>query len=71
MLEKFFRPHICLSLSVYGSFYYNLGFGREGFGFESGSCFVGLWGVFFVFFWGGGLGGGGGFTLILGGLSFY
>ena len=63
-------PLICLnillgltfvSLSVHMAFYFKLGFGREGRGFESGSCFFG--GVCFLkqsFVWGVG----GVFTLI-------
>ena len=39
MFEYFVRPHICLSVSVHVAFYFKLGFGREGRGFESGSCF--------------------------------
>ena len=39
MFEYFVRPHICLSVSVHVTFYFKLGFGREGRGFESGSWF--------------------------------
>ena len=51
MCEYFVRPHVCLSTSpskhrkkftcVDGAFYFKLGFGREGRGFESGSLFGG------------------------------
>ena len=44
MFEYFVRPHICLSVSVDVAFYFKLGFGREGPGFESGSWF---WGTVF------------------------
>ena len=39
MFEYFVRSHICLSVSVDVAFYFKLGFGREGCGFESGSWF--------------------------------
>ena len=45
MFEYFFRPHVSLSVRVDDAFYSKLGFGREGCGFESGSCFLGS--VFF------------------------
>ena len=41
MFEYFVRSHVCLSVSVDVAFYIKLGFGREGRGFESGSCFLG------------------------------
>ena len=41
MFEYFVRPHVCLSVSVGVAFYFKLGFGREGRGFESGSWFWG------------------------------
>ena len=63
MFEYFVRPHICLSVSVDVAFYFKLGFGREGRGFESGSWFWGSGGrVFFKIEFC--LGGVGGFTLI-------
>ena len=39
MFEYLVRPHVCLSVSVDVAFYFKLGFGREGLGFESGSWF--------------------------------
>ena len=42
MFEYFVRPHICLFVSVYGTFYFNLGLVREGCGFDFGSCFLGV-----------------------------
>ena len=46
MFEYFVRRHICLSVSVDVAFYFKLGFGREGRGFESGSWV--FWGFFFL-----------------------
>ena len=59
MFEYLVRPHVCLSVSVHVAFYFKLGLGREGRGFESGSCFF-RGSVFFKmeFCWGGGGGGG-------------
>ena len=37
MFEYFVRLHVCLSVSVHVAFYFKLGFGREGHGFECGS----------------------------------
>ena len=37
MFECFVWPHVCFSVSVDVAFYFKLGFGREGRGFESGS----------------------------------
>ena len=41
MFQYLVRPHVCLSVSVHVVFYFKLGFGREGCGFESGSFFGG------------------------------
>ena len=41
IFEYFVRPHICSSVSVDVAFYFKLGFGREGRGFESGYWFFG------------------------------
>ena len=41
---------MCLSMSVHVAFYFKLGFGREGRGFESGSWFFGGSGwCYFIF----------------------
>ena len=45
MFEYLVRPHICLSVSGHVAFYFKLGFGREGHGFDSGAVFWGS--VFF------------------------
>ena len=39
MFEYIVRSHVCLSVSVHVAFYFKLGFGWEGHGFEPGSCF--------------------------------
>ena len=54
MFEYFVRPHVCLSVSVHVAFYFKLGFGREGRGFDSGSFFRGS--VFFKMEFGWGVG---------------
>ena len=51
MFKYLVKPHVCLSVSVHVAFYFKLGFGREGRGFESGSwlCFGGS--MFFKMGW--------------------